>query len=279
MTNTGEDTSDLDLSQIGEPDGLGVDGSASVSVFAALLAEARAVVGEMRLAAKLGEMTPPGLCPIFYRDTVIKAALPWANADSLQRRLLATHAPLDDLLLTQVIDLVPSLAGAALVDVGSFTGSTAFFLRAFQKPAVTHLFEPQAIMQEALNAAIASNDPSLGPVILHRDVIDEEGQTVEIGSTTPSRLHQTRYLRREGGPIRARGLDALDLGRIGLLNLDFPNDKVPALRGGLATIARDRPVILMDLAARDIGDVRELLLPLGYRDIRIGRNSTLFFPE
>ena len=246
--------------------------------FRALLAEARGILSELRAAAMMQSRAADGTCALFYRDRVIYAALPWADVDAFQRRLLASRAPDDDLLLTQLIDLIPSLAGRALVDIGSFTGSAGFFLRALMGPDATHIFEPQSVMQESLTAAILRNSVSGGPIHFHSDILGEDGQEIEIGTSTPVRLYQTRYLHRSGGGLRARALDSFDLGKVGLINLDFYNDKVSVLRGALGVIERDHPAIVMDLTARDVINVRELLSPLGYRDIRVGRNSMLMLP-
>lgn len=244
-----------------------------------LLFEARAAIQDLRLAASLMRVASDGTGSIFYRDSVVHAALPWADVDHFQSRLLSRRTPEDELILTQLIDLIPSLAGRTLVDVGSFTGTTAFILRAFLAPDATHLFEPQAVMAEALQAAIEKNAKTGGPITLHRDILDEEGQEIEIGANTPVRLWQTRYLRREGGALKARALDSFDLGTVGLINVDFVNDKVPFLRGAMQTIERDRPVIVVDLSARDIDEVRAELSPRDYQDVRAGRNSMIFLPS
>lgn len=243
-----------------------------------LFDDARSVLQEFRSAATTLRIAEDGTCPIFFRDCVVHSALPWADVDAFQRKLLSNRAPEDDLILTQLIDLFPSLAGRNLVDVGSFTGTTAFLLRAFMKPDETFLFEPQGVMEDALKAAILRNSKSGGPIHLQRTVLDESNQEIEIGANTPARLSQTRYLRREGGNLRAMAIDDLDLGNIGLINLDFYNDKVPVLRGAIKTLERFRPVVVMDLTARDIAEVRELVTSIGYRELRAGRNSMLYLP-
>ncbi|MCV2868328.1 hypothetical protein OEW28_06770 [Defluviimonas sp. WL0002] len=257
----------------------GADVPAPQESYQQLLDEARNAVQELRLSASLMRVSPDGTCPIFYRDCVIHAALPWADVDQYQRKLLSRRAPEDEVLLTQLIDLIPSLAGRTLVDVGSFTGTTAFFLRTFLKPDATHLFEPQALMQEALRAAVARNGAEGSAIQLHRDILDQDEREMEIGASTPARLFQTRYLRREGGPLRSRALDSLELGPVGLLNVDFHNDKVPLLRGAMKTLERHRPIVVMDLTARDVQEVRDLLDPLKYTEVRAGRQSIICLPD
>ena len=240
--------------------------------------ETRAALADLKSAAVALRLSPDGTCPIFHRDNVVHAALPWADVDQLQRRLLTTRTPEDETLLTQLVDLLPSLAGRSLVDVGSFTGASGFMIAALMRPDVTHLFEPQSVMQEALGLAMEENRATCGPLVLHQTILDEAGAEMAISATPPARLSQTAYLRREGGPLRARAIDDLDLGRVGLIHLDFNNQKVPVLRGGMATLDRDRPLVLMDLTARDVEEARALVLPLGYRDVRMGRNAMIFLP-
>ena len=52
-----------------------------------------------------------------------------------------------------------------------------------------------------------------------------------------------------------------------------------ALRGAEKTLIKDRPVITLDLTARDIDEVRAFLEPLNYEDIRAGQHSIIFLPK
>lgn len=247
--------------------------------FQKIFDEARSVLQDFRSAATSLRISSDGTCPIFFRDCVIHAALPWADVDTLQRRLLVQRAPEDEVFIGQILDLIPALPDQILIDVGTYTGALGFTLRAFMEPKETHLFEPQAVMQESLHAATALNARNGNPIFLHRDILDEDGQQMEMGANTPARLSQTRYLRREGGKLAARSLDSFGFGPVGLINLDISNDKVPILRGALTTIRRDRPVICMDLTSRDLEDIRALLAPENYREVRAGRNSMILLPD
>jgi len=222
-----------------------------------------------------------GTYPIFYRDHVVNLALPWANVDHMQMRILEEMRPPDLTLLSQVIDIISSLKGRTLVDVGSFTGCHAMFLRAFLKPSATHLIEPQNVMQDALKRTIKANNgkSKTSPVHLHQEIIDEDGKEMMINLVSPNKLAHTAYLSREGADLRARSIDSFKFGKVGLLILDYPNDKIHALRGAVKTIEKHRPVVLIDSSSRDVLEYREFMTERNYSMSHFGRAMSAFLPN
>ena len=244
-----------------------------------LLIEASRLLSQMQVATRFNSaVRADGTCPIFYQDVVQHIALPWADFDQLQMHLLARRAPKDDVFLRQLFDLLPSLKGKALLDVGSFTASHAMMVRAILNPKETHLFEPQKTMTEALETTIAVNKADKD-VTLHTDVIDEDGQEIVMSSYRPDRLSEAAYLRRAEGPLTAKSLDSYKFKNVGMICLDYNNAKVNALRGAAGILKKDRPVLTTDLTARDIDDVRAFLEPYDYEDVRAGQNSMIFLPK
>lgn len=244
-----------------------------------LLNEGRKLLAQMQAASRFSSaIRPDGTCPIFYDDTVVHIALPWGDFDTHQMQLIARHAPRDDVFLRQLFDLVPSLEGRAFIDVGSYTGTTAMITRAMLNPRETHLFEPQKTMKTALDITVTVNDAD-DDTTLHTDVVDEAGQEMTIGNYRADRLSDVSYLRRADGAMKAVALDDLGIDGVGLINLDYNNAKLPALRGAAGIIERDRPVITLDMSARDIEELREFIAPFDYEDVRAGQNSVLFLPK
>jgi FkbM family methyltransferase len=244
-----------------------------------MLGQAGKLLSQMQASTRFNSaMRADGTCPIFYQDVVQHIALPWADFELSQMQLLARRAPKDDVFLRQLFDLVPSLEGKALIDVGSFTGVHAMMLRAFLKPKETHMFEPQKTMKEALETTIAVNGAGKD-VTLHTDVIDEDGQDIVMSAYRPDRLSEATYLRRADGPLKSKSIDSLKIKKVGCLCLEFNNSKVNALRGAEKTLIKDRPVITLDLTARDIDEVRAFLEPHNYEDIRAGQHSIIFLPK
>lgn len=244
-----------------------------------LMTEASRMLSQMQVATRFNSaIRADGTCPIFYQDVVQHIALPWADFEQLQMLLLARRAPKDEVFLRQLIDLIPSLEGRALIDVGSFTGSHAMMLRAILNPSETHLFEPQKTMTEALETTIAVNKADKD-VTLHTDIIDEDGQEIIMSAYRPDRLSEATYLRRAEGPLKARSLDSYKFKKVGMICLDYNNAKINALRGAAAILKKDRPVLTTDLTARDIDEVRTFLEPYDYEDVRAGQNSMIFLPK
>ncbi|WP_439155634.1 hypothetical protein [Yoonia sp.] len=243
-----------------------------------LIAEVRAVAREMHLAASLAGVSDDGTCPIFFKDEVVHIALPWASVDQLQMTYVSRRMPADPVFMEQILDLVPTLEGKAFLDVGSYTGTFAMFVRRFLKPTSVHLFEPQNVMKDALLKTISANDGA-SDVRYHQVIIDEDDASHVIGAYSPTKLSEAKYLRREGGTLRARSIDSMAIADVGYINLDFPNAKVNAIRGAMATIEKDRPVLSVDLGARDIKEIRAIIEPLDYEAVRAGRNSIIFVPK
>ena len=73
--------------------------------------------------------------------------------------------------------------------------------------------------------------------------------------------------RPSGAAIRLLRLETLLAGRqgIGFIKMDIEGMELPALRGGLRTVTRDRPVIYLEqLSTASLPALFELLAPLGY---------------
>lgn len=243
-----------------------------------LLGDARKVLTALQASSRLNALRPDGTCPVFYADEVFHIALPWSDVDGLQMQMLARRTAPDDVLMQQIFDLVPTLAGRTLIDVGSFTGTSALMMQRFLKPDAVHMFEPQQAMQEALATTLGAN-PDTSNITVHQTVIDEEGAQITRSASRPDRFSEASYLRREGGAITARSIDSFGFENVGLISMDFNNTKLNALKGAQETIARDRPVVVMDLTGRDTDEIRAFFEPHDYEYQRGGRHSMLMLPK
>ncbi len=239
--------------------------------------ELKALSQTVRATARMSAFGPDALCNIYYDDEIYPVALPFADYDRYQMRLAETRQPPDDVLLRQLRDLVPTLAGRGLVDVGGYTGLGAVMLARLLGAGRLHVFEPQKVMWQALNATIAANGLA-GITHVSRDVIGTEGEAATISATRPDRLSGTNYLRREGGPLTCRSLDALELGDVGLVNIEFNDSKFHVLKGMVGLIERCKPIIIADLSGRDAVEMDEFLKGFNYVMSRAGRHSAIFLP-
>lgn len=65
--------------------------------------------------------------------------------------------------------------------------------------------------------------------------------------------------------VPTRRLDSLDLPPVAFIKIDVEGLEEQVLDGAGATIARDRPVLLIEIAAADLESVANRLTPLGYQ--------------
>lgn len=243
-----------------------------------MLVQARRLLYSLEQQVNLQSNDVGGTCPIFYGDEVFHIALPWASFDNMQMRLASRHAPIDTLLLKQLLDLVPSLQGKSMIDVGAYTGLTGLIMRRYLKPDYLHLIEPQNVMQDSLKKSIAANPEGCG-ISLHQLVIDNGLEPMVRADSRPDRLSEVRYIRRDGGHVSAVALDSLDSDQVGLINLDIPGQKIYALQGTARTIETFRPAILTNLTGRDVKEIRDYLSEYGYKGVHVGENSMIYLPQ
>ena len=215
---------------------------------------------------------------IFHEDEAFEIALPWAGFDGLQSRILARRGVPDPVLYTQLFDLVQTLAGRAILDIGSYSGLQAMVLRRFLDPVAVHMVEPLAMAQVPLARTIAAN-PEGAPVTLHKLVIDDATSPIARGATRSERLSDTAFLRRAGGKLTATRIDDMAIGNLGLINLDMAGQKIYALKGARQVLETQRPYVLVNLAGRDSDEMAGFMTPLSYKPVRMGHHATLFLPE
>ncbi|NDW53442.1 FkbM family methyltransferase [Aliiroseovarius sp. PrR006] len=243
-----------------------------------LLTQAQNLIKQLERQIQLMSNPQEGTCSVFYRDEEFRVALPWASFENYQFRIASSHVVPDPVLLTQLFDLVPSLEGKSLIDVGSYTGLQGLVLRKFLSPASTHMVEPQKTVQNALSRTIEANSDG-GPISLIRAVVDDGTSMMVRGDIQPAKLSETAYIRREGGDVEAKAIDDLGIENVGLINLDIPGQKIYALRGAEETMKKDKPVILTNLSGRDAVEIKEFMEARSYEAVRVGRHSLVCLPS
>lgn len=151
-----------------------------------------------------------------------------------------------------------------VVQAGAHLGLWPLRLAAHYRRVVA--FEPIAENFECAqkNIAAAAN------IELHAAALGAAPGAAAFNYTTKSTgTHHVRALAGDGVPVTC--IDALQLPRVDAVFLDVEGFEIPALRGAWQTIARDRPLLVVEenqCAARygyADGDVAKLLAPLGYR--------------
>ncbi len=244
----------------------------------ALLDRAKRVLD--RLDQQINLMSNPvdGTCPVFHEDELFQIALPWASFDAYQNRIVTRRGVTDNVLYNQLFDLMPTLSGKALLDIGSYTGLQALVIRRFMSPSHVYMIEPQNMMQPLLRRTIDAN-PDGCPITLMQEVIDDETMPMAISAVRTERLSETQYLRRASGKLKSKSIDKLKLKNIGMINLDIPGSKIYALKGAETVLKKQRPVVMVNLSGRDATEMKEYMEPLSYEFVRIGAHAALFLPR
>lgn len=139
---------------------------------------------------------------------------------------------------------------------------------------VVHAFEPAPDMMDRLRRRAIPN------AVLHEAALfDADGPGTLLGKKP-----RGRHVEPGSGDVRMVRLDGLGLASCGLIKLDLEGAERLALRGAAETIARCRPVIIVEDAprlARRYGRVKEMagvMAKLGYREVHREWPDAVFVP-
>lgn len=243
-----------------------------------LLKKATSLLASLETQVRLLSRGPQGTYPLFHDDDMIEVSLPFAAFETTQM-LMATRRNLPDpVLLRMLVDLMPSLEGHSIVEVGAFSGALSLFLHKLLNASATHLIEPQRSLIEGLRTTIEAAGGVEAGLHMHDFVIGARGQAMAIAATRPEKLAESYYVRREGGPLTATALDDLVLGSVKLMILDYAGPKVDAINGALTTIQTCRPVVCVDQSGRDTTELREIFGRFEYNDTPVGKRHFCFVP-
>jgi len=209
----------------------GPDPAAGAAAAAAMSASAR-----RRWRAFSRRLLPPRL---------LKHQIAWRNwrRGEPEIRLLGTLVP----------------PGRPAADIGAHLGAYTYFLRRLA-PEV-HAFEPQAACARFLRAAYDHR------VRVHECALaDYEGRAPLTAGGQAARL--AAGAAGAADRVAVTRLDAFALANLGFAKIDAEGAESAILAGGRATLARCRPVLLVEIEqrhlARPIAEVFEQILALGY---------------
>lgn len=150
------------------------------------------------------------------------------------------------------------------VDVGAWYGPWTYWLS--RRARAVEAFEPNPELAAMLRSTVRPNvtvheaalSGASGEATLNVPVLGlgSEGTASIEPMDSPASTHRVRTLR----------LDELDFGRVGLIKIDVEGHERTVLEGCLGLLARDTPVLVVELDTRlgDIAPTVELLRDLGY---------------
>jgi FkbM family methyltransferase len=160
-------------------------------------------------------------------------------------------------------------AGRLALDIGSNKGVFSYLLAA--QGLDVHAFEPIPLFYERLKRTAPHN------LQCHNMALsNEDGEAAfHIPLKNGRILNQIATLRTLDASqecitisVQTRRLDSLELGNIGFIKIDAEGFEKQILQGGLDTIARDRPVMLIEIeenhTGEDIETSLEFVEQLGY---------------
>lgn len=168
--------------------------------------------------------------------------------------------------------------GSSFVDVGAHCGFWTLMLSEVFDRCVA--LEPAQYQFRLLETNIARND--LKNVVAHQCAVSDVDTTgvlnimglsggnnsLDPQSDAPMRTEQVRLVR----------LDSLRLPRVGLIKVDVEGHECQVLRGGLRTIAKDRPAIVVEIACDDSkSQVESILAPVRYEMHQIDQDRRDMF--
>ena len=177
---------------------------------------------------------------------------------------------------------LPALADRARnsLDVGAHKGVYSYFLARCSKHV--YAFEPNpknfTVLKRNLGRRVTVSPLALsnrsGPAVLrvprHRGGYSNQGASLS-ARKVPSNYKEVR--------IEAARLDDLDIPDVGFIKIDVEGFEGEVLEGARLTIARDRPVLLVEIEERFIGRPIEAALQdveaLGYRGMALLREDLI----
>ena len=154
--------------------------------------------------------------------------------------------------------------GTVALDIGGFAGIDALILsRLVGNEGVVHVFEPQNKMFCELAINVHINQCK--NVTLHRQAVGNNEANTALNNPSD----KVQFIR----------LDQMNLNNVSFIKIDVEGNALEVIRGGLETIKRNRPVLLMKLneTAEKLERIKEIE-SLGYFSVYIDEEDYLFLP-
>ena len=181
------------------------------------------------------------------------------DALTSQRHLLGTYEPhMQDAFCKYV------QSGSVVFDIGAHAGFHSLFCGLLVRPAgQVFAFEPNPISNISLSEQVRKN-PGLGITVLPVALSDFSGTaTFDASMDSQSRLAETGEVM-----VKVDTIDRLVAAEIpapNIIKIDVEGHEERVLKGSMETLARYRPVVLVDWNdSMTFQSVSALLAPLGY---------------
>jgi FkbM family methyltransferase len=167
--------------------------------------------------------------------------------------------------------------GDTVIDIGGHIGTHSINLsRLVGATGTVHVFEPQSKLYTELSVNTAIN--SCNNVKAYRFALGQEEKTVEI--VHPCSTNEGMACIGQGGEkVTMKRLDDFGINNVSLIKIDIEGHEIEAIKGGLETIKKSKPVIIVEVFRGPECDERLMYLrSLGYQVTHLEDNDYLCLP-
>lgn len=167
--------------------------------------------------------------------------------------------------------------GDTVIDIGGHIGTHSINLSRCVGPKGTvHVFEPQAkLFTELLVNAFLNHCENIKP---HRFALGAEQKSAQI--VHPNQTNEgMAYIGPGGENISMSTLDSFNINNVSLIKIDIEGYEIEALKGGLETIKRSKPVMIIEVfRGPECEEKLNFIRSLGYQVTLLEDNDYLCIP-
>lgn len=161
---------------------------------------------------------------------------------------------------------------ATILDIGANIGSHTLYWAIERNAKKIYSFEPYDAVFEILNTNIKLNSLQ-DKVVLHNIGLSDEICNASIDSIPEANLGSIKVHKRPNGVVQLKTLDSLKIkDKINLIKIDVEGHEVEVLKGGLKTIEKSRPLLVIESFNRR-AEVESVIFPMGYELIDVIREG------
>lgn len=163
------------------------------------------------------------------------------------------------------------------LDIGANIGShTLCFIKKWGVKKVWS-FEPVPSTFAILRKNVEIND--LGErVVLENVGVGEREYHASVKNTVKNNRGGVSIKEDSAGTFVVKTIDSYDLSDISLIKIDTEGYELKVLEGAKATIVKNRPVILVEIADANIGSVKNMMKELNYKEVWHSGENYIFIP-
>jgi len=178
-------------------------------------------------------------------------------------------------MLEKLRTLIPW--SATVLDIGANVGNHTIYFGHFCTTKKIIPFEPNPRLAAVLSKNVALNNLANVDLSLLRFALGSSQRRARIyvqnlqnwgnGYLIPEEESRALPTGTFAAPVDVCTLDSLKLEEVHVIKIDVEGHEAEVLRGAHATIVDHRPVILVEIGTDRLGEIAELLTPLGYQAI------------